>query len=161
MFLFVLQFICCKMVDLAQTNTWCTAPPISPKAVKAVVRAVFESETWEVGGKKWKHLNSFIFHEISDFWSKMTPSLSECLKAWKQIPVKDSKHSNRCYNLWILNVLSGTSSCTLVAQVLLKSPQLMSHPNCGIFVQSTMCSRWQTAYWRVIRGFEIVFQKQT
>lgn len=132
MFLFVLQFICCKMVDLAQTNTWCTAPPISPKAVKAVVRAVFESETWEVGGKKWKHLNSFIFHEISDFWSKMTPSLSECLKAWKQIPVKDSKHSNRCYNLWILNVLSGTSSCTLVAQVLLKSPQLMSHPNCAI-----------------------------
>lgn len=51
MFLFVLQFICCKMVDLAQTNTWCTAPPISPKAVNTVVRAVFESEKWEVGGK--------------------------------------------------------------------------------------------------------------
>lgn len=44
MFLFVLQFICCKMVDLAQTNTWCTAPPISPKAENTVVRAVFESE---------------------------------------------------------------------------------------------------------------------
>lgn len=52
MFLFVLQFICCKMVDLAQTNTWCTAPPISPKAVNTVVRAAFESEKWEVGGKK-------------------------------------------------------------------------------------------------------------
>ncbi len=74
MFLFVLQFICCKMVDLAQTNTRCTAPPISPKAVNTVVRAVSESEKWEVGGKKWKHLNSFTFHEISDFWSKMAAS---------------------------------------------------------------------------------------
>lgn len=52
MFLFVLQFICCKMVDLVQTNTWYTASPISPKAVNTVVRAVFESEKWEVGGKK-------------------------------------------------------------------------------------------------------------
>lgn len=60
MFLFVLQFICCKMVDLAQTNTWCIAPPVSPKAVHTVVRADFESEKWDVRGreiKTFKQLN--------------------------------------------------------------------------------------------------------
>lgn len=67
-FLFVLHFICCKMLDLAQTNTWCADPPITPKAVNTVVRAVSESEEREVGVKKWKHLNGFILCKICDFW---------------------------------------------------------------------------------------------
>lgn len=50
MFLFVLHFICCKVLDLAQNDTRCTAPPI--KAVSAVVRAGFEGEKREVVGQK-------------------------------------------------------------------------------------------------------------
>ena len=42
------------MVDLAQTNTWCTAPPVSPKLVHAVVRADFESEKWDVRLREMK-----------------------------------------------------------------------------------------------------------
>lgn len=51
MFLFVLQFICCKIVDLASTTIWCTAPPISPKAVNTVLELFFKAQKWEVGGR--------------------------------------------------------------------------------------------------------------
>lgn len=83
MFLFVLQFICCKMVDLAQTNTQRTASPFSPKTVNDVARAVFESKKWEVGGLKLKHLNSFISHEISDFWLKKEKWHLACPSDWR------------------------------------------------------------------------------
>lgn len=43
MFLFVLQFICCKMVDLTQANTWCAASPISPEAVNTGMKPAFET----------------------------------------------------------------------------------------------------------------------
>lgn len=53
MFLFVLHFICCKMVDLAQTNTWCADPP---NAVNPVVRTSFwKRET----GSGWQEMKTF------------------------------------------------------------------------------------------------------
>lgn len=51
MLLFVIHFICCKAVDLAETRTWCTAPPVSGKAANAQVRAALKGQEQEVGGK--------------------------------------------------------------------------------------------------------------
>lgn len=66
MFLFVLQFICCKMVDLPQTHTWSAAPLISPKAVNTVAKAAFESKKWEAGGQRRKHRKaSFSMRELT------------------------------------------------------------------------------------------------
>lgn len=46
-----MHFICCKAVDLAETRTWCTAPPVSGEAGNDEARVAFKSQEQEVGGK--------------------------------------------------------------------------------------------------------------
>lgn len=83
MFLFVFRCICCKMLDLAQTNTWCTDSFIRPKTGNTVVGLVFESQKWE-WVKKIKTFNQF--HSLTDLWLliKFHFILSAWLKAQKQ-----------------------------------------------------------------------------
>lgn len=83
MFLFVLQFICCKTVDLAQTNTWCTAPPISPKVLSWELFLKVRNEKWVERNKNIWTVSFFMTYLTCD--QKWHPSLTESSK--KQITV--------------------------------------------------------------------------
>lgn len=171
MFLFVSQFICCKMVDLAQMNTWCTAPPISPRAVNTVARAAFEGEPWEVGGEKWKHLSGFIFllrYLTSDQqWHRL------CQNDWtlenkakfffffKYLKKERKTLEQMLPSLHFKHITgSGTTSCARQKNTKLVGKNL-SDLWITLAALSRRNQRWQAVYRRVIRGFENALQKQT